>query len=181
MLNSLLKLFKFLEKWEYSHSSSFWLFIIGVYFGITIWSSHALSPVENQRQTQTVVEQVRCGGSEKPCSDQQPRKVTNFTDDLAKKEYLKKMLVKHFPDFESRLSTEKWQAIIYQKAIKKIKEYKRISPLLKNYQKNLTIEENSAINYFHGTGIYAKFQDPKTPPNINDTRKTFLWILIETL
>ena len=30
------------------------------------------------------------------------------------------------------------------------------------------------INYFHGTGIYAKFQDPEIPPNILDTRKTFL-------
>ena len=35
-------------------------------------------------------------------------------------------------------------------------------------------EEKSSIDYFHGTGIYAKFQDPKTPPNILDTRKTFL-------
>ena len=84
------------------------------------------------------------------------------------------MLVKHFPDFDSRVSLEKQQAIIHQKAVKKIKEYQRISPLLNNYQKWLTDEEKSAINYFHGTGIYAKFQDPKIPPNILDTRKTFL-------
>ena len=30
------------------------------------------------------------------------------------------------------------------------------------------------MDYFHGTGIYAKFQDSKTPPNVLDTRKTFL-------
>ena len=84
------------------------------------------------------------------------------------------MLIKHFPDFESRLSLEKRQAINYQKAIKKIKEFKRVSPLLSNYQKLLNAEEKSAIDYFHGTGIYTKFQDPNTPPNIFDTRKSFL-------
>ena len=84
------------------------------------------------------------------------------------------MLVKYFPDFDSRVSREKQQAIIYQKAVKKINQYQRLFPLLNNYQKWLTDEEKSAIDYFHGTGIYAKFQDPKIPPNINDTRKTFL-------
>jgi sRNA-binding regulator protein Hfq len=86
----------------------------------------------------------------------------------------KEMQVKHFPDFDSRVSLEKQQGIIYRKAVKKIKEYRRISPLLDNYQKWLTDEEKSAINYFHGIGIYAKFQDPKITPNILDTRKTFL-------
>ena len=84
------------------------------------------------------------------------------------------MLVQHFPDIESRILREKSQARSYQKAIRKIKEYKRISPFLNNYQELLTPEEKSAIDYFHGTGIYAKFQDPKTPPNIHDTRITFL-------
>lgn len=63
---------------------------------------------------------------------------------------------------------------IYQKAVKKIKQYQRLFPLLNNYQKLLTDEEKSAIDYFHGTGIYANFQDCKVPPNINYTRKTFL-------
>ena len=38
-----------------------------------------------------------------------------------------------------------------------------------------TKEELDAIDYFHGTGIYDIFQDPKTKPNIFDTRKTFLF------
>ena len=84
------------------------------------------------------------------------------------------MLVRHFPNFESRASLEKQQARIYQKAVKKIKEYKRVFPLLNNYQKCLTAEEKLSIDYFHGTEIYAKFQDPKTPPNLFDTRETFL-------
>ena len=46
--------------------------------------------------------------------------------------------------------------------------------MLNKYQKLLTDEEKSAIAYFHGTGIYAKYQDPNIPPSIYDTRKTFL-------
>ena len=67
---------------------------------------------------------------------------------------------------------EKQQAIIYQKRVKKIREHQKLFPLLNNHQQWLTIEEKSAINYFHGTGFYAKLQDPKTPPNLFDTRKT---------
>ena len=129
--------------------------------------SHIVSSSNNQSQTQVVIEKIRSGG-------QPQHEGTNSVDNLAKKEYFKEMLVKHFPDFESRASLEKQQAIIYQKAVKKIKEYQMISPLVKNYQKWLTAEEKSSIDYFNGTGIYAKFQDPKTPPNILDTRKTFL-------
>lgn len=41
-------------------------------------------------------------------------------------------------------------------------------------KKCLTAEEKSSINYFNGTKNYAKYQDPRTLPNIFDTRKTFL-------
>lgn len=84
------------------------------------------------------------------------------------------MQAKHFPDFEAKASLEKQRAIIYRRAVKKIQEYQIIYPLLNNYQKWLTAEEKSAIEYFHGTGIDKKFQDPKTRPNILDTRKSFL-------
>ena len=165
MLNFFSKFFKSLERWEYYHPSSFWVCTISVYLCFTTLFIHRPSFPNNPSQAQVVIEEVRAGGQQE---------VTNSVDNLAKKKYFKEMLVKHFPDFESRASLEKRQAIIYQKAVKKIKEYQRISPLLKNYQKWLTAEEKSSIDYFHGTGIYAKFQDPKTPPNILDTRKTFL-------
>jgi len=154
------KFFKTLERWEYYHPSSFWVCIISVYFCFNLPSFP-----NNPSQAQVVIEKIRAGGQQEGI---------NSVDNLAKKKYFKEMQVKHFPDFESRASLEKQQAIIYQKAVKKIKEYQRISPLLNNYQKWLTAEEKSSIDYFHGTGIYAKFQDPKTPPNILDTRKTFL-------
>ena len=84
------------------------------------------------------------------------------------------MLAKHFPDWEARLSVEKQQARIYQKAAKRLKEYQKFSPLLKNHEKWLTDEEKFALDYFHGRGIYKKYQDPKTLPNVHDTRQTFL-------
>ena len=46
--------------------------------------------------------------------------------------------------------------------------------MLNNYQKLLTAEEKSAIDYFRGTGIYTKFQDPNIPSTIYDTRESFL-------
>ena len=39
---------------------------------------------------------------------------------------------------------------------------------------NRTPEEQDAVDYFNGTGIYAKYQDIKTKPNIFDTRQSFL-------
>ena len=152
-------------------ASNWWikgLGLVGIgYFCTTTLFTDLPNAPKNACQSQIVIEKVRAGGN-------QQHEVINSVDNLAKKEYFKEMLVKHFPDFESRSSLEKGQAIIYRKAIKRLKEYQRISPLLKNHQKWLTAEEKSSIDYFHGTGIYAKFQDPKTPPNINDTRKTFL-------
>jgi len=84
------------------------------------------------------------------------------------------MLAKHFPDSKARLSLEKQQARIYYKAAKKLKAYRKFQPLLKDHEKWLTDEETSALDYFHGRGIYKKYQNPKTPPNVIDTRKSFL-------
>ena len=163
----MLRFLRLLELWESAHSSSFWSFTACVYLFFTILFNHLVSFSQNQSQSQVVIGKIRAGGN-------QQHEVINSVDNLAKKEYFKEMLVKHFPDFESRASLEKQQAIIYDKAVQKIKEYQRLVPLLNNYQKWLTAEEKLSINYFHGAGIYAKFQDPKIPPNILDTRETFL-------
>ena len=162
-----LKFLKSLERWEYYNPRSFWAFIFIGYFGFTTLFNNLPSFSKNPSQAQVVIEEVRAGGQQQP-------EVINSVNNLAKKKYFKEMQFKHFPDFESRISMEKQQAIIYQKALKKVKEYQRLFPLLNNYQKWLTDEEKSSIDYFHGTGIYATLQDPRTPPNILDTRKTFL-------
>ena len=46
--------------------------------------------------------------------------------------------------------------------------------MLKNHEKWLTDEEKFAIDYFLGRGTFKKSQDPKTRPNLYDTRQTFL-------
>ena len=46
--------------------------------------------------------------------------------------------------------------------------------MLENHERWLTKEERSAIDYFHGKGIYKKWQHFQTPPNLLDTRKSFL-------
>ena len=162
----ILKFFKRLERWEYYHPSSFWACMLIGYFGFTILFNHQLSFSKNSFQSQIVIEEIRGGRQEQ-------REVINSVNNLTKKK-IKEMQFKYFPDFESRIAMEKQQAIIYQKAVRKIREHQRLFPLLNNHQKWLTAEEESTINYFHGTGFYAKLQDPKTPPNIFDTRKTFL-------
>ena len=135
MLKFFSKFFKSLERWEYYHPSSFWVCTISVYLCFTTLFYHLPSFSKNPSQAQVVIEEVRSGG-------QHQHAVTNSVDNLAKKKYFEEMLVKHFPDFESRASLEKRQAITYQKAVKKIKEYQRISPLLNNYQKCLIKEKN---------------------------------------
>ena len=82
--------------------------------------------------------------------------VGRSVDNLAKKKFFREMLAKHFPDWEARLSVEKEQAISYNKAAKKLKEFQKFSPLLKNHEKWLTDEEKFSIDYFHGRGIYKK-------------------------
>ncbi len=56
--------------------------------------------------------------------------------------------------------------------MRKTKEIQRVRALRNT--RYYTKEELDAIDYFHVAGIYAIFQDPKTKPNIFDTRKTFL-------
>ena len=51
----------------------------------------------------------------------QKSEVGRFVDNLAKKNF-REMLAKHFPDWEARLSVEKQQAIIHNKAEKKTKK-----------------------------------------------------------
>lgn len=63
------------------------------------------------------------------------------------------------------------QEKLYESALRKEREAKRIK---RKSDSLYTKEELDAINYFKGTGFYAKHQDLKTKPNIFDTRQTFL-------
>ena len=78
----------------------------------------------------------------------------------------------HFPDWNERMNYHKKQEKFYKSAIKRKKELKRLRVLdKKSYYTN---EELDAMDYFQGTGFYAKQQDPKVKQNIFDTRQSFL-------
>ncbi len=80
-------------------------------------------------------------------------------------------LEQHFPNWNPRMDYQKKQEELYKSAMQKRRETLR-ARLEENF--NRTREEQDAINYFHETGIYAKYQDPETRPNIFDTRQSFL-------
>jgi hypothetical protein len=84
----------------------------------------------------------------------------------------REMLRKHFPDWEGRMDYQKKQEKIYNSALLKKREMQRLHLL---ETPNLyTKEELDAISYFQGTGFYSYYQSLGTPPNIFDTRWSFL-------
>ena len=82
-------------------------------------------------------------------------------------------LEQHFPDWEERMNYQKKQEEFYKSAMRKESELKRLR--IKDTSKFYTKQELDAIDYFHGTGFYKKYQDPAMKPNIFDTRQTFLF------
>jgi hypothetical protein len=136
-------------------------FAITYFFGWLIFSPVPGENTNQPKQSKQSIEKILSitGGS---------------VDNLDEKKFLREMLAKHFPDWETRVSIENQEARIYYKATRRLKEYKKFNPLLKIPENFLTDEEKSAIDYFHGRGDYKKYQDPKVFPNLLDTRKTFL-------
>lgn len=72
---------------------------------------------------------------------------------------------------DKRVNYQNQQVKFFQSRIKKFAEAKRVR--MPNRIK-LTPQEQDVFDYFHGTGFYKDYQNPKTSPNIFDTRKSFL-------
>jgi len=166
----MLKIFKFigcfLERSERNYPRIFWLctFLLGFFI------FH--EPVTTSSQSQIVIEQVRIsrgGGSKSDSSSFVPpiclSKRKNFDPAFHRR------LEKHFPDWSGRMAFQKKQEELYKSAMQKKREALRLR-LKENF--NRTSEEQDAVDYFNGTGIYTKYQDIKTKPNIFDTRQSFL-------
>ena len=81
-------------------------------------------------------------------------------------------LKKHFPDWDGRMSYQKKQEKFYKSTMTKQAELRRVRMI--DRPSLYTKEELDAIDYFQGTGFYARQQDPKMKPNIYDTRQSFL-------
>ena len=79
------------------------------------------------------------------------------------------IFMKYFPDWKARMDYQKSQIAPYKSAIAKINAANRLRLKCK-----LTKSEKSAYEYFEGLNFYAKYQMVKTPPNIFDTRLSFI-------
>ena len=116
-------------------------------------------------QNQFVQQEVlllRAGGSGEDSSD---RRIS-----IGKKILLQNL----FPDWPERIAYQKEQKKFYKSAQAKLREVKNLRILDKFAMKLMTVQEKDALDYFNGTGFYEKHQNPKTLPNIFDTRQSFL-------
>jgi hypothetical protein len=85
----------------------------------------------------------------------------------------RKILLKNlFPDWPERVAYQKEQEKFYKSAQAKLQEAKKLRISEKSLF--LTVQERDALNYFNGTSFYEEHQNPKTLPNIFDTRQSFL-------
>ena len=86
----------------------------------------------------------------------------------------KSILEKYFPDWTERMNYQNQQFEFLQSGRKKIREANKLRMNDSQELKLLTPQEKDAFDYFRGTGFYQSYQDVNTPPNIFDTRDTFL-------
>ena len=87
----------------------------------------------------------------------------------------RKILLKNlFPDWPERVAYQKEQEKFYKSALAKLQELRKLRIPDKYSVKLLTVPEKDALDYLKGTGFYKKHQNPKTLPNIFDTRQSFL-------
>lgn len=86
----------------------------------------------------------------------------------------RKILLKNlFPDWPERIAYQKEQEKSYKSAQAKLREARKLHISDKYASKSLTVQEKVALNYFNGTGFYTQYQNPKTFPNVFDTKQSF--------
>ena len=79
------------------------------------------------------------------------------------------MFRKHFPDWEERINYQKKQEKNYRSGLARVAETKRLGVKFE-----LTNQEQDAFDYINGENFYAYHQSLEIPPNIYDTRLSFL-------
>ena len=81
-------------------------------------------------------------------------------------------LEQHFPDWQGRIDFQRKQEKFYKSAMKRQAALRGTKMM--DIRTRYTKEELDAIAYFQGTSFYQKQRNPKTKPNIFDTRQSFL-------
>ena len=146
------------------------LLIIMLFLGCLVLAPFANN--ENQSHLNSssipVVRKLTGGASES--SELGPKMAFNQVRTINKREMLKK----HFPDWERRINYQNQQLEFWQSGRRKIRDGKRAKLNEKQILQLFTRQEKDAFDYFNGTGFYNYHQDVKTPPNIFDTRSSFL-------
>jgi hypothetical protein len=151
----LLKIFQFLKNYKESYPRIFWLCIF--FLAVLSFQDYNQDYNQDSNESQIVIQKIR-GGSKDSKADFD----VNFH----------RRLREAFPDWKARMDYQKKQEEFYKSAMKKREERTRIKVL--NDSRYFTAQELDAMDYFHGTGVYAILRNPKTKPNILDTRETFL-------
>ena len=167
MLNHIWNFLKYLERWEYYDSSSFWGVTLGIYFlaqSLFFGAPPPATGFDQPCQPQSRVMEVRGGGSKDRIQKIHPE--------------LRRRLEQHFPDWDERIAFQEKQTKFYRSAMLKKRESKRLG--LIDDSRLYSVEELDALDYFNGEGCYAKFQDPHVAPNKFDTRKSFLLKMHDT-
>ena len=107
------------------------------------------------------------GGGSNESSELGPKMASK--QDQVRTSNKREMLKKHFPDWEERINYQKKQEKNYRSALNRIAEANRLRVKLK-----LPAQEQDALDYFNGENFYSYHQSLETPPNIYDTRSSFL-------
>ena len=177
----------FLERSERNYPRIFWFCSLLIALLFNFSQSQIVDEVRFQRtQPLTVIEKktasilaINSGG------EGSKRKFGSFVvqTGLGKRKKFNivfhRRLEQHFPDWEEQMNYQKKQEEFYKSAMRKEREFKRLR--IKENSNLYTKKELDAIDYFHGTGSYKKYQDPAMKPNIFDTRQTFLFKMHDPL
>lgn len=134
------------------------IFLLGFSIGLNI-NNNSTSEFDSNKNSIILVNSFRGGGNRK----YPPNFDRNFH----------RILRKEFPDLKRRVEFEKSQLEFYNSA--RLKFYRApVSFTMEEKMRMLLPEERNAINYFTGQGFYRSQQDYRTPPNLFDTRESFL-------
>jgi hypothetical protein len=163
---------KLLERWE-RENSGFWVLIILLFLTVSLLDEGQFQKIQNSRENNvSSVLAITSGGSGSKGRSGSFVLKTGLGKRKKFNIVFHRRLEKYFPDWEKRIDYQKKQEKFYKSSQKKRRELKKLR--IKERPNVYTKEELDAISYFQGTGIYIRYQDPKTKPNIFDTRQTYL-------
>lgn len=140
--------------------------ILGLSFGCVILSTFVdNNDKSNFNPSYSVV--TLNGGAQNRSSEYTPK--ISVPQALEQTINRREMFRKHFSDWEERMDYQKKQEKFYRSGLARIAEAKRLRVKFK-----LTKQKQDAFDYFNGQNFYNYHQSLETPPNIYDTRWSFL-------